>query len=56
MLVIRGFCNNKVIIKVFKLTTITTIKYINYIFIIILTLTSILINKINHFLTTPTTL
>ena len=56
MLVNKERFNNKVIIKVFKLTTNTTIKYINYIFIIILTLTSILIIKIFHFLTTPTTL
>ncbi len=56
MLLIREWCMSKVIIKVFKLTTKTTIKYINIIFIIILTISSILINKIFHFLITPTTL
>ena len=56
MLVNKELCNNKAVIKLFNLTTNTTIKYINYIFIIILTLTSILIIKIIHFLTTPTTL
>ena len=49
MLVNKELCNNKVVIKLFNLTTNTTIKYINYIFIIILTLTSILIIKIFHF-------
>ena len=56
MFVNKEWYNNKVVIKLFNLTTNTTIKYINYIFIIILTLTSILIIKISHFLTTPTTL
>ena len=56
MLVNKELSNNRAVIKPFNLTTNTTIKYINYIFIIILTLTSILIIKIFHFLTTPTTL
>ena len=56
MLLNKEWCDNKAVIKLFNLTTNTTIKYINYIFIIILTLTSILIIKIFHFLTTPTAL